>query len=141
MDVLSYGYPGAKCSGSFYDWFFYFSVTFLPTATFFLIIVLCQIHITFPPFNLLVFACQCLSVTISWYPFELPYVQHKESVASIFIGMALTVVTSFNLDFFRYIIPPVCITENLSNLQVLCMDYIVVFSPLLPTVVMYISIL
>ncbi len=48
-----------------------------------------------------------------------------------------TIYTLFNLDFFRFIIPPFCITENLSNFQVLC---IVAFSPLLLTVVMYISI-
>ncbi len=49
-----------------------------------------------------------------------------------------TIYTSFNLGLFSF--HHSCITENLSNLQVLCMDYIVAFSPLLLTVVMYISI-
>ncbi len=137
--VLSYGYPCAKCSGSFYGWLLYFAVVFLTTATFFLVIVLCQIRIMFPPFNLLVFTCQITAVTMSWYPNEFPY-PNRDSFTGIFIGTALTIVTSFNLDFFRFIIPPFCISENLSNFQVLCMDYIVAFSPLLLIVVVYTSI-
>ncbi len=134
--VLSYGYPCAKCSGSLYGWFLYVAVTFLPTAAFFLIIVLCQFRIMFPPFNILVVVCQLMSVVLSWFPNRL----NGNSFTDILIGTGLAIVTSFNLDFFRFIIPPFCITENISNLQMLCMDYIVAFSPLLLTVVMYISI-
>ncbi len=55
-------------------------------------------------------------------------------------GIGVTLFTSWNLDFFRLLIPPFCVSENLSNLQVLCMDYIVAFYPLLLTVVMYVCI-
>ncbi len=137
--VLSYGYPCAKCSGSFYSWLLYFAVVFFTTAAFFLINALCQVHIMFPPFNLFVFACQITAVTISWFPNEFPY-PNRDSFTGILVGTVLTFATAFNLDFFRYITPPFCLTENLSNLQMLCMDYIVAFSPLLLTVFMYISI-
>ncbi len=47
----------------------------------------------------------------------------------------------WNLDFFRIIMPPICISERLTELQALCLDYVVaILYPLLLTVLLYICI-
>ncbi len=135
--VLLYNHKCAKCSGSYLGWFLYFCVALIPTTVFFLIIVLCQVRTTSAPMNLFVLACQTVSMTIAMHPNEVVY--HSE-LTKYCSGIVVTVLTSWNLDFFRLIIPPFCVSENLSNLQVLCMDYIVAFYPLLLTLAMYICI-
>ncbi len=135
--VLSYGHSCAKCSGGYSGWLLYICLALIPTTVFFLIIVLCQVRTTSAPMNLLVFTYQLVSVSIAQHPHEVVY---YSKTAKIVYGIGGTLMTSWNLDFFRLVILPFCVSENLSNLQVLCMDYIVAFYPLLLTVVMYVCI-
>ncbi len=44
------------------------------------------------------------------------------------------------MDFSLIIMPPICISESLTELQALCMDYVVAIYPLLLTVLLYICI-
>ena len=46
----------------------------------------------------------------------------------------------WNLDFFRYHIPPFCASDQLNPLHVIMLEYVVAFYPLLLTVVVYICI-
>ncbi len=43
----------------------------------------------------------------------------------------------WNLDLFCIIMPPICISENLTELQALCLDYVVAICPLILTVLLY----
>ncbi len=135
--VLSYDYRCAKCSDSYFGWFLYLSFALIPTTVFFLVIVLCQVRTTSAPLNLFVLVCQVGTINLASYPHE--FVSYSEK-SKIFEGIATTFFTLWNLDFFQLLIPPFCMSENLSNLQVLCIDYIVAFYPLLLTAIMYICI-
>ncbi len=135
--VLSYGNSCAKCSDGYSGWLLYICLALIPTTIFFLVIVLCQVRTTSAPMNLFVLTSQVVSVTATINPHQLVY---DSETAKIGYGIVGTLFTSWNLDFFRFLIPPFCVSESLSNLQVLCMDYIVAFYPLLLTVVMYICI-
>ncbi len=135
--VLSYGHSCAKCSDGYSGWLLYICLALIPPTIFFLIIVLCQVRATSASMNLLIFACQLVSVSIATHPQQIVY---YSNTAKIVYGIGVTLCTSWNLDFFRFLIPPFCVSESLSNLQVLCMDYIVAFYPLLLTVVMYVCI-
>ncbi len=83
-----------------------------------------------------IFACQIASVTASRYPQGLYWSSDTRTAVGIF-G---TFITMWQLDFFLLIIPPFCVSKHISNLQMLCMEYIVAIYPLLLTVVMYICI-
>ncbi len=135
--VLSYDHRCAKCSDGYFGWFLYLNIALIPTTVFFLVIVLCQVRTTSAPLNLFILVCQVAALSLASYPHEVLY--HSETTR-ILEGIAVTSVTLWNLDFFRLVIPPFCVSENLSNLQVLCMDYIIAFYPLLLTVIMYICI-
>ena len=51
-----------------------------------------------------------------------------------------TIYGIWNLDFFRYLIPPFCATDQISPLQVVALEYTVAFYPLLLTVIAYICV-
>ncbi len=136
--VLSYDYRCARCSDSYSGWFLYLSTALIPTTVFFLVIFLCQVRTTAAPLNLFILVCQVAALSLASYPHEVVY--HSETTRILEGIAAVTSVTLWNLDFFRLLIPPFCVSENFSNLQVLCMDYIIAFYPLLLTVIMYICI-
>ncbi len=134
--LLSYGHMCAKCSDSHLGWFLYLCQALLPSTIFFIFIALCQVHTTSAPLNTFILACQIASVSASRYPQQLYWSSDSRTAVGIFA----TFVTMWNLDFFLLVIPPFCVSEHISNLQVLSMEYIVAIYPLLLTVVMYICI-
>lgn len=56
---------------------------------------------------------------------------------SLFI---LTIFGVFNLDFFRYLIPPMCLSTTVHPVDVLLLDYIIAISPLVFTLFCYLCI-
>ncbi len=114
-------------------WFLYFCQALLPSTLF---IALCQVHTTSAPLNMFIPACQIASVSASRYPQQLYWCIDTRTAVGIFA----TFITLWNLDFLLLIIPPFCVSEHISNRQMLCMEYIVAIYPLLLTVVMYICI-
>ena len=61
---------------------------------------------------------------------------------SIIVWALLTIIFSsiWNLDFFRYLIPPFCVSDQIGPLHVVALDYVVAFYPLLLTISVYICI-
>ncbi len=134
--VLSYGHRCAKCSGSYLGWFLYFCQALLPSTVFFIFIALCQIRTTTAPLNMFILVCQFASDSAAKHSQDLYWSREARTAVGIF-G---TFITMWNLDFFLLIIPPFCVSEHISNLQLSCMEYIVAIYPLLLTVAMYICI-
>lgn len=93
--VLSYPHTCVKCSGKWFCWFLYILVALIPYTA------LISVNVVLFP-------------QIRYVPFRIP---------KLLYGIGLTLDTAWNLDFFRLIIPPFCVSEHLSNLQVLAMDY------------------
>ena len=97
--------------------------------------------VTSAEMNAFVFLCQfitCASTIANPYM----YVHYTADLIAIrFFELALaTFYGIWNLDFFRYFIPPVCIISDLSILDTLSLEYIVAIYPLLLTVVIYLCI-
>ncbi len=107
----------------------------VPTTVFLLIIVLCQVNVTSGPLNFFIFASQLTAVLFK---------QRPQLALGYSHPIAISVILSFfgvwNLDFFHIIMPPICISESLTELQALCLDYVVAIYPLLLTVLLYICI-
>ncbi len=109
--VLSYDHSCAKCSNGYTGWLLYICLALIPTTIFFLIIVLCQVRATSAPMNLIIFACQLSSVSVATFPHKAVY---DLETAKILYGIGGTLFTSWNLDFFRLLIPPFCVSSNSS---------------------------
>ena len=64
-----------------------------------------------------------VTIVFGPYSFETSPIVYYFSVAITFYGI-------WNLDFFRYIIPPFCLSSNLKSIHVVLLNYISAFYPL-----------
>ena len=135
--MLLYGVKCTKCSQSRYSWLLFLLLSCIPTAIFFFIIVLCQVRTTSASLNGFILGCHLMSMIPRTYP---QYVYSSSGTTRIFLSILTSIFSLWNLDFFPFIIPAFCVSEHLSNLQVLCMEYIAAFFPLFLITVTYICI-
>ncbi len=129
--VLSYKYECTKCLGYFKGWLLYSVLALLPITIFFLIVIFCSIRAAAAHMNfflncyILQHSCCCCSITDS------------DNYLILFV---VTVGGIWNLDFFRYIYPPFCISPHYSTISVISFEYIIAFYPLVLVFLTYISI-
>ena len=134
--VFSYTLPCLKCLDSGYGWLLYMFLATFPTTVMFLVVIVCQIRITAAPMNSFVFVSQVLVSFVNANPYDFTGVS-KPTYPTLFL---LTIYSIFNLDFLRYVIPQFCISNTMTTLQALSLEYIVAFYPLLLITVFFICI-
>ena len=130
--TLSYEHYCLECWNSLGGWALYFFLTLFPPTLFFFAIILFQVKMTSAELNAFIFISQLLSVDIN-----------RSATRYKRTGPALLVITFYgfwNLDFFRYVFPRFCVSETLSQIHVLALDYIPALYPLLLIVLTYVSI-
>ena len=132
--MLSHCLP---CLESLSGWILYIVLAVFPTTVFFLIVIIFQVRITSAPMNAFIFFCQFFSLCTNAHPYV--YLN-----ASSFLHFATIVLSTFygfwNLDFFRYVIPPFCISDQLTPIQVVALEYVVAFYPLFLIITTYICV-
>ena len=135
--VYSYELKCMNCTGMSYNWIKYIAVAYVPLTFFFFIVVLFRFSGTHPLVRGFITVCQGLASSISLRA----YLTVAESTAytNILLRTTGTLYGIWNLDFFRLVIPPICL--NLSSLQALALDYAIAFYPLLLVVLTYILII
>ena len=137
IPVFSYTLCCLPCLESLSGWLLYIFLAAFPTTVFFLIVIILKIRVTSAPMNAFIFVCQVISVLINLQPYVFlnmsPLIGTETIVASTIYGF-------WNLDFFRYVIPSFCVSEQLTPIQVLALEYIVAFYPLLLIVTTYICV-
>ena len=112
--VLSYKRECVECFDKRYGWLLYITATLIPTTLLCFLVIIFQFHVTTPKMNAFVFLCQFITCasTVS-NPFV--YVHYTTNLTAIQFS-ALSLITFYgiwNLDFFRYFIPPTCISRDL----------------------------
>ncbi len=138
ISVMIYDNKCVKCIGGLRGWILYLFLATVPTTLFFVLVIVFRIRSTAAYMNGVVYVSQVVLFYINRYPNSLLIARNVTT--SFFIKTALTIYGVWSLDFFRYIIPPFCITEGLSMLNVISMEYIVALYPLLLIVIVYILI-
>ena len=137
--IFSYSMQCLPCMSSGLGWTLYVFLATFPTTILFLVVLIFQCRcITSGPMNFYIFVCQLIVTTLNNQP----------SVVNLYISPSFSFVLSilvtiygiWNLDFFRYLIPPFCANDQISPLHVVALEYIVAFYPLLLTVIVYICI-
>ena len=134
IPVFSYTLQCLPCLESLSGWVLYIFLALFPTTIFFLIVIIFQIRVTSAPMNAFIFACQVSSTLANAQLFNVsPFVQ-------VIIILLSTIYGFWNLDFFRFVIPSFCVSRHLTPVQVLALEYIVAFYPLLLIVTTYIGV-
>ena len=132
-------YECAECSTKNYDWALYLLLEFLPITVFYLVIVTFQISATSGPLNVFIFSAQVVASTMNASnSFSNAYA--TQSWFQILQKIIITFYDVWNLDFLHSVIPPFCLSENITTLHALALQYLPAFYPLLLIIVTYILI-
>ena len=138
VSVMTYDYKCVECIGKWKGWILYLFLAITPTTIFFIFVISCDIKSTSGYMNSVVCFLQVLIFYMDKYPRVLLNVKYGNT--GFLLYFFVTVTGFWNLDFFRYIIPRFCISEDISTLNVIAMEYIVAIYPLVLTVTTYICI-
>ena len=134
--IISYSMQCLHCMSSGLGWTLYVFLATFPTTILFLFLLMFQVRLTSGPLNAYIFACQLIVSTINLsFTFE--------STSAFIHAFQLTFGTIcgvWNLDFFPYLIPPFCASDQISSLHVVALEYTVAFYPLLLTIIAYICV-
>lgn len=126
-----YGIPCTRCSPNSLHWLYYILLELgFPTIIF---AIFLTFRVRFGYMVGFAFYCQAISYIFNT-PFFYQLLMEKSRTLTITL---LTLYGIWNLDFFRFIIPCFCVSDNLGTLDVVVLGYISAFYPLLLTAMVY----
>ena len=125
--VTSIGYQCADCTNAWYGIPLYLLIQFVPVTIFYLFILYFQINLTCAPMTGFILYCQLVALTYKQHdPLRLTLTQ-KYSFTQYYFGILASLCGLWNLDFFYYILPPFCVSQNLKNIHILFFNYFTSF--------------
>ena len=124
-----------KCIDSSYGWAVYLAADFLPVTVFVLLVILFRIRLCVDYINALVFFCNITSAGLLYYKPGYVYLFFPSDLERNAASILLSVYDIINLKFFQKFYPPLCISEELTNLEVIALRYLVALYPLLILVI------
>ena len=137
LAAYSYYMQCFECSSGTSNWLKYFAVSLLPTTAFLFVIIIFRFRANSPQVNGYIFTCQVFTL-----PIVMRSILHSPSYNSESfyptVDLYLSILSVWNLDFFRVFYAPFCLHPNISTLQMLCLDYIIAVYPLLLIITTYI---
>ena len=130
ISMTSLGYKCSNCSGAWYGVPLYLVTELVPITAFYILILMFQIHLTSAPMTSFIYYCQSVMFVIAIDrppPLEKVVPQHEKS---FLFNINLLLYGPWNLDFFRYILPPFCVTNGLRLEHVVILGYVTILYPL-----------
>ena len=136
IPVYSYDLKCVHCSTSPFNWVKYILVAFLPLTVFFVLVVSCRLSATSPKLLAFIFFTQFASTGINVRVLLVEIEPYP--IVAMLARIVLTLYGIWNLDFFRTLLPHICVTVN--TLQALALDYAVAVYPLILLLITYLLI-
>ena len=126
--VYSFSLTCAECSDNGVGWALYLFVVLVPITVFYIIVIIFNIRATAPPFTAFVLMCQVYcTIELIHVPLQMRLKGMKS--LSVLIHVVRMLSGIWNLDFFRYLVPPFCVSSHLSNMQALSLEHIYIVYP------------
>jgi len=130
--VVTTGYACANSTGNNYGWVLYILSEFVPATVFYFAVLTLRIRITSAPMSCFVMISQILVTLINEDSRMHGVLMEKLDTTTLAVfKVILTGYGFWNLDYFRYLIPPFCVSQGLKNMHVLALQYVSAFYPLL----------
>ena len=123
-----FGYECANCTGVWYGVPLYLFLEFVPITLFYLAVLVLQISVTSSPMTYCVMYSQFIAAYVSLAPTR-QFI--KSAVEISFVKLLLSFHGILNLDFLRYVVPPICVSPNLKVIHIILFGYISAFYSLL----------
>ena len=124
--LVSKDFRCSNCANTWYGIPLYLFIDFVPITIFYFIVLFFQIGMTSAPMLAYVLYCQVGVSTL----LRLQNNSFEESYTSNFLSVLITFYGFWNLDFFRYILPPFCVSPNAESIHIVTLYYISAFYPL-----------
>ena len=136
--VYSLDLKCAKCSSTWsgYAISLYLFLQFIPTTLIFISLVVFRINIVMGPLLGYVLFCQITLGELNYRYFLYDYI--KSNVSLFLRGLfffSVTVSQFWSLQYFKAIIPPFCISENLTGIHIHLLNFIPVIYPLIVVII------
>ena len=113
----------------------YTAAAYLPLTIFYLIVIIFKVSVTSGPMVVYVLLSQAITTPYSLMAYNNPHKKPK-----IATEVFLTMFGIWNLDMFRSLYTPFCISTKMTALQVAALDYCVGIYPILLIVLTYITV-
>ena len=111
-------------------WVLYFFCVLFPITVFYVFVIVFNIRATAPPFSAFILMSQTFCMMeLTYVPLKMRLIQLKSLL--ILLQIVRVLCGFWNLDFFRYLVPPFCVSIDLSTFQALSLEYVHVIYPLL----------
>lgn len=129
--ITSLGYQCSNCTGAWYGIPLFLFLEFVPITIFYFIIVAYGFSVTSAPMSSYVLFCQLAAHVFTVFTALTAVVENEYGNSmAYFIRLVTSLCGVWNLDFFRYLIPPFCISPHLKVLHIFFLYYISAFYPL-----------
>ena len=125
-----------KCSGYYCGWSLYIFFELFPVTVFFAILTIFHVRMTASAANCILFVMQMVSAilgygtSVDFYPFG--------RASEIIRKILLTLYGAWNLDFFRKVVPPFCVSEEMNGIGAISFQYLVVLYLLALTISIFV---
>ena len=126
--VFSYDLQCYSCKGPYHGWGIYFFLEFSLSTLFFCILLSCRISATTASMNVFVLLSQIVAALFAYRASIFEY--RLGNVSVVLVKIFETSYGLWNLDFFRNLIPPFCVSENIKSMHALALQYVSALYPL-----------
>ena len=137
--VYAFSLTCVKCINNGLGWLLYIFLVLFPITVFYIFIVVFNIRATHPMLVSLIFMSQVFSSTEQSY-LTLSSVYEQQAHTRWLHQLVKALCGFWNLDFFRDLIPPFCLSSHLSNIHSLYLESLYIIYPLALILVTYIGI-
>lgn len=121
--LYSFGIQCAKCS-VWWGVFQYFALQIFPISIFYAAVLIFKIDLTRPNIFHYVIFCNLITVVFRYSSYlTMNYLYSGGKMLPNLMRVALTMSGVWCLDFFRFVVPPFCISENLHDSTIPFFDF------------------
>ena len=120
--IYSYGIQCVKCS-----WWAlgkYFALQIFPITVFYLLVLIFKIDLTRPNMFHYIFFCNSITTTFRYTAsLTMNYLYSEGALLSVLMKIALTMSGVWCLDFFRFVVPPFCVSPRVHDCTIPFFDF------------------
>ena len=138
--VTSLGYKCSNCTEVWYGIPLYLAVELIPITLFYLIILIFKVRLTSAPMVLYIFYSQLVSYEILFFKDGSMQRLLFDNNGSSLLTCILLFYGIWDLDFFHYILPPFCVSNNLQLIHIQFLRYISIVYPVLLVILIWICV-
>ena len=134
--MFSYYRECKECIDHPWGWILFAIRVIVPMTTICTVMIVFRINLVSPALNGFVLVAQLITSEFNYNPFVINGFEKSYSIAK-FVADCYGL---FSLDFFTYLLPTFCASENMSMLEVVALEYVVAIIPILFIVFLYLLI-